>query len=41
MLYIISAKFLTELIENDFKYFRDMYDTLVDVKIKDKEEFIK
>ena len=30
-----------ESIANDFKYLRDMLDTLVDVDIKDKEEFIK
>ena len=30
-----------ELITNDFKYLRDMVDTMVDVEIKDKEEFIK
>ena len=30
-----------ELIANIFKYLRDMLDTMVDVDIKDKEEFIK
>ena len=30
-----------ESIANDFKYLRDTLDTLVDVDIKDKEEFIK
>jgi hypothetical protein len=29
------------LIANDFKYLRDMLDTMVDVDVKDKEEFIK
>ena len=29
-----------ELIENDFKHLRDMLETMVDVNIKDKEEFI-
>ena len=38
MLYII---FDGELIANDFKYPGDMLDTMVDVDIKDKEEFIK
>ena len=42
MLYIISTYFFyEELITNDFKYLRDMVDTMVYVKIKDKEEFIK
>ena len=42
MLYIISTNFCyEELITNDFKYLRDMVDTMVYVKIKDKEEFIK
>ena len=30
-----------ELIENDFKYLKDMLDTMVDVDFKDKEELIK
>ena len=30
-----------ELITNDFKYLKDMLDTMVDVNIKDKEESIK
>ena len=30
-----------ELITNDFKYLKDMLDTMVDIDIKDKEEFIK
>jgi hypothetical protein len=30
-----------ELITNDFKYLKDMLDTMVDVNIKDKEEFFK
>ena len=29
------------MIANDFKYHRDILDTMVDVDIKDKEEFIK
>ena len=30
-----------ELTANDFKYLKDMLDTMVDIDIKDKEEFIK
>ena len=30
-----------ELITNDFKYLKDMLDTMVDVNIKDREEFFK
>ena len=42
MLYIVSALvFDGTLIANDFKYLRDMLDTMVDVDVKDKEEFIK
>ena len=29
------------MIAKDFKYLRDMQDTMLDVDIKDKEEFIK
>ena len=36
-----SLVFDGELIANDFKYHRDILDTMVDVDIKDKEEFIK
>ena len=36
-----SLVFYLELIANDFKYLKDMLDTMEDVDIKDKEEFIK
>ena len=51
MLYIISAKFLTgnwlqmisstwrKFIANDFKYLKDILDTMEDVDVKDKEVF--
>ena len=41
VLHQFSIVFDEESIANDSKYLRDMFDTMVDVYIKDKEEFIK
>ena len=40
-IYHFDLVFDRELIANDFTFLRDMLDTLVDVEIKEKEEFIK
>ena len=41
VLHYFSIVLDEELIENYFKYLRDMLVTMVDVYIKDKKEFIK
>ena len=41
VIYHFCLAFDRKLIANNFKYLRDMLDSMVDVNVKDKEEFIK